>query len=162
MAKRQRTSASKLLGNARSYRELATHAVPNDTLAARAEPAFYLLICFSLELSLKAICLHAGMAENTVKSIGHDLHEAYLAAAAVGGVPRVRTNAGRPIHQQLESRSPGRQAQRHDHFQPRPARRRLHPEGRTRRSSRAHATGREGSGRACAGAMRPVFNLVVI
>src|SRR5664279_3291068 len=94
-----RTSAPNLLANARSYLDLASQALQNGSLRAGMEPAFYLLICFSIELSLKAICLHAGLAENTVKNFGHDLQEAYSAAAAVGGAPRAMSDIGRIVLQ---------------------------------------------------------------
>jgi hypothetical protein len=71
MAKRQPASASNLLDNAKSYNALASTAVQNGTLVTASEPAFYLLIWYSIELNLKAICLHAVMAENTIKNIGH-------------------------------------------------------------------------------------------
>jgi hypothetical protein len=99
MAKKAGTSAPNLLANSKSYLDLALQAVQTGSLQTGAEPAFYLLVCFSIELSLKAICLHAELAQNTVKNFGHDLQEAYSAAAAVGGVPRVMSDIGRIVLQ---------------------------------------------------------------
>ena len=53
--------------------------------------------CYCIELGLKAICLHAGMAENTVGNIGHDLARGLWGGAAVGGVPRCYASFSSPM-----------------------------------------------------------------
>lgn len=107
-------TADSLADNARSYAAAAERLVVNDRLVdERLAPAFYLLIGFSLELILKAICRRNGMSEKEIKDrIGHDLHEAYMHAMAPmpgpsdvgkakplekGKAPRVMTPLGRLI-----------------------------------------------------------------
>ena len=57
--------------------------------------AFYLLVCFGIELLFKAVALRDGASEQDLRGIGHDLHKAYLRAMRSGNVPHFMTPLGR-------------------------------------------------------------------
>ena len=66
----------------------------NGELDAVLAPAFYLLIGFALELLLKAVCMQGGVSSSEVKTLGHDLHKAYLRAMQAGMLPEFMTPLG--------------------------------------------------------------------
>ncbi len=47
-------------------------------------PAFYMLLCFSIELSLKAFLASRGLTEQELKRIGHELSTAFQKAVKLG------------------------------------------------------------------------------
>lgn len=91
------TTAANLLQNAKSY------AATADIFAGLVDsdqtyvPAFYLLLCFSLELSIKAICLDCGESDKKLKDVGHDLHTAYEMAMKKGRLPTYLTPLGQLV-----------------------------------------------------------------
>ena len=67
---------------AKSYGQAAHILDRNEPVLAKGrEPAFYLLVGFCLELSLKAVLLSEGMSLEEVRDFGHKLIEAFDAAA---------------------------------------------------------------------------------
>lgn len=91
-------SANTLSDNAKAYAAAACRMLDGDQLDPALAPAFYLLISFSLELLLKAVCMFGGVTHHQVKKkIGHDLHMAYTEAMQIGKVPRVMTPLGRLV-----------------------------------------------------------------
>ncbi|MBV8095116.1 MAG: hypothetical protein JO110_18185 [Acetobacteraceae bacterium] len=92
------TTVGNLFGNAKSYLAAADRIIEGGELDLILNPAFYLLIGFTLELLLKAICLDAGATQTELRMvIGHDLHMAYRFAMERGRVPRVMTEFGKLV-----------------------------------------------------------------
>jgi hypothetical protein len=91
------TNTDILSNNAKSYAAAASRLLNGDQLDAALAPAFYLLVGFTLELLLKAVCMSGGASQAQLKSLGHDLHEAYTRAMQTGKVPRVMTSLGRLV-----------------------------------------------------------------
>ena len=85
---------------AKSYACAAERLLDSLLLDTELAPAFYLLIAHSLELSLKALCLNAGVTEKKLRNFGktgHDLHAAYTCAMQHGKVPNYMTPLGRLV-----------------------------------------------------------------
>jgi hypothetical protein len=90
-------TADTLSDNAKAYAAAASRLLNGDLLDPALAPAFYLLIGFTLELLLKAVCMSGGASQAQLKSLGHDLHKAYTRAMQTGKVPHFMTPLGRLV-----------------------------------------------------------------
>lgn len=91
------TTAANLLQNAKSYAAAAEILAGLAASDEKYASAFYLLLCFALELSFKATCLDCGASDEEIRKLGHDLHSAYLLAMQKGRLPPYMTPLGQLV-----------------------------------------------------------------
>jgi hypothetical protein len=90
----QQTTPANLMQNAQSYYSACGRLMDGNCLAEVHAPAFYLLVGFIIELSLKAVCLQGGCTDKELRKIGHRLDRAYESAMNARGVPISMTRVG--------------------------------------------------------------------
>jgi hypothetical protein len=99
------TTPKNLLVGAIGFMDAARRLLaPDPTGAPLPWPAFFVLVAFSFEMSLKAVVKQAGGSEADLRRIGHDLLRGLAAARAAGyedpqGVPLAEVlTAMSPLH----------------------------------------------------------------
>lgn len=97
-----RITARNYAQNGSSYGRAAESIMVSGDVPDSLKPAFYLLVGFSLELSLKSLCLSLGQSLRDVGRLRHNLGDALLAARDADQRLTVRTN----VHRVIEAIAP--------------------------------------------------------